>query len=873
MKTDELREKYLAFFESKGCTRRPSDVLVPRGDKTLLFTVAGMVQFKEQFQGENITFPSATTCQKCIRTNDIGNVGVTAYHHTFFEMLGNFSFGDYFKREAIAWAWEFLTSPNWLGMDAAKLSVTVYLDDDEAYGIWHDEIGLPPERIAREDEGENFWPASAPSLGPDGVCGPCSEIYYHADGIPAGTTPNNDDGVEIWNLVFTQYQRSGPPPNNLTPLPSKNIDTGMGLERTAAVLQGVASNYEIDTLRPLCEAAAAALGLTYAFDAPHGRACRRIADHVRAIAMCIHEGVDPGREKQSYIVRLLLRRAMLEGYLLGREEPFLHTLVAPTVEVMKRAYPDLTETAEHVADTIRDEEEMFLSTIERGMKAYKSAAGQGAISGQAAFTLHTQDGFIIDLVEELAARDGIDVDRTSFEELIAQHEEASRGDALGGAAMAAGPLSQIRQRHGDTEFIGYESTETGDATVLGLIVNGELADSVDGAAVESVGVVLDRTPFYAEAGGQVGDTGRLLASGGVEAAVHDTQKDGGIIVHLADVTGTLRVGDTVRAEVDGTRGGIERAHSATHILHYALHETIGPKALQKGSKVQCDELRFDFSHKQPVTREELDRIETIVNERVAASEPITTQLTDIDSAREAGAMMLFGEKYPDRVRMVSIGDFSKELCGGTHLANSGQVGPVRIVSEDAVAKGVRRITAVTGERAMRQMRESDELLRSVAASLKAPTPADIPAKIAALQEELKTLRGKLAGQAKEQIGSLVPKLLAEAETIDGTKVVAHKVEGIDRDGFRDLADRIRQQGGDVCLILGADLDGKAALLAAVSKSLTKRAKAGDAVKRAAKLVQGGGGGRPELAEAGGKDPSKLDEAIAEAVAYFREALS
>ena len=865
---DQLREKYLSFFESKGCTRRPSDVLVPRGDKSVLFTVAGMAQFKEQFLGQNITFPSATTCQKCIRTNDIANVGVTAYHHTFFEMLGNFSFGDYFKPQAIAWAWEFLTSADWLGMDPDKLSVTVYRDDEAAYDIWANDIGLRPERISREDEDENFWPASAPSQGPDGVCGPCSEIYYHAD----GWTPDNEKAVEIWNLVFTQFERQGDPPDNLKPLPKKNIDTGMGLERTAAVLQNVRSNYEIDTLRPLCEAAAKSIGKTYQFDAPHGRACRRIADHVRAVTMCIHEGVQPGREKQEYIVRLLLRRAMLEGYLLGQEEPFLHTLVGPTVDIMQRAYPDLTQTRDSVAATVREEEDAFLHTIDRGMGKYKRVSTRGVISGADAFTLHTQDGFIIDLVEELAIRDGYSVDREEFDRLIREHEAKSGTGGFDGSVMASGPLDAIRSEHGETEFVGYEQADA-EASVLGLLVDGESVDEATEASGR-VGVVLGTTPFYAEAGGQVGDMGTIRADG-VSVVVDDTQKEKGLYVHIGRVSsGTVRVGDTVTASIiSARRAGIERAHSATHLLHFALRQTLGDKAVQRGSKVQEDELRFDFSHNQSISPAELLEIESEVNARIAEASPVTTMLTDIDSARAAGAMALFGEKYPDEVRVVSIGDYSKELCGGCHLRSSGQVGPLRIVGETLVAKGVRRISAITGPRAIASMREQDQLLAGIAASVKAPTPADIPQKIAQLQDELKTLRGKLAGQAKEAAASLAPQLLADAPEVGGAKIVTHVAENIDRDQLRDLADRLRSGSGDVCVLIGAEIDGKAALLAAVSKPLTKRGvKAGDCVKAAAKEVQGGGGGRPDLAEAGGKDPANLPAAIAAGEAYYRAAL-
>ena len=873
MKTDELREAYLSFFQSKGCTRRPSDVLVPRADPTVLFTPAGMNQFKEQFlDASRAEFKTATTCQKCLRTGDIENVGVTPAHHSFFEMLGNFSFGDYFKAEAIAWAWEFLTDSNWLGLDPDRLSVTVYRDDDEAFGIWEKSIGIRPERITREDEKENFWPASAPSQGPDGVCGPCSEIYYH----PAKLTgvPDNEAGVEIWNLVFTQFNRVGDPPDNLKPLPSQNIDTGMGLERTAAVLQGKRSNFEIDTLLPLCGAAGEAVGKSYSFEADHGRAVRRIADHVRAVTMCMHEGVNPGKDKASYVVRLLLRRAAMEGYLLGQTEPFLFGLVPAVVESLKAAYPDVAETARSVADGIRDEESQFLETLERGLAKFEKVAGGsgGTISGRDLFTLHTQDGFLFEVSEMLAAKRGLSVDREGFKAEMARHEELSGSGAFADSVMSAGPLDAIRSSAGDSRFLGYDAVAA-EGTVVGLIVDGQSAGE---AAVGSgvVGVVLGQTPFYGEAGGQVGDTG-MLQRGGKTFIVEDTQKDGGLTVHLGRVTnGPIAVGDVLDAEVDvARRAGIRRAHSATHILHHALHQTLGKDAVQRGSKVQQDELRFDFSHGQSVTPDELTRIEDIINERVSEGASVVTELMDIESARSKGAMALFGEKYPDRVRVVQMGEFSTELCGGTHAGNTGQIGLVRLVGEDAVAKGVRRISALTGPRALQTMRENERLLKEAAASVKAQNPADIPAKVAQLQADLKAARAELSKAAAAGVGELVDRLLGGAETVGDAKIITHLCEGLDRDAMRDLADRLRKKG-DVCVLLGAEFDGKASLLAAVSKDLTKRGvKAGDCVREAAKVVSGGGGGRPDLAEAGGKDPSKLTEALEVGFLHFSRTLT
>jgi alanyl-tRNA synthetase len=868
MKTDELREKYLEFFESKGCIRRPSDVLVPRDDPTVLFTPAGMNQFKNQFLGIGpIEFTRATTCQKCVRTGDIGNVGVTAYHHTFFEMLGNFSFGDYFKKDAVNWAWEFLTDKKWLGLDPDRLSVTVYLDDDEAAGIWHNDIGLPEARIKREDEHENFWPAAAPSEGPDGVCGPCSEIYY---------TPDSGKEVEIWNLVFTQFNRVGDPPGNLRPLPKKNIDTGMGLERTAAVLQGVESNFEIDILRPLCEAAGEVVGVKYDFVGRQGRPLRRIADHVRACTFAIHEGVAPGAEKAAYIIRLLLRRAFLEGYLLGRQEPFLHELVPAVISAMAGPYPELKQTRESVIDTIRQEEEHFLHTIDRGLTKFDKlvekagASGTKELPGGEVFDLHQTYGFVVDLTAALARDRGLTIDQKGFKHA---QEEARRKSGQGSwGVMAAGPLDAIQQEHGDTDFVGYDGFGC-EAYVTGLVVDGQRVEKVaePGSLID---VVLSRTPFYGESGGQVGDTGTIRAKG-MSFTVQDTQKHAGLVVHRGRLDeGDLHVGAEVHADVDATRrAGIRRAHSATHLLHYALHQVLGEHAMQRGSKVEDDHLRFDFSHGAAVTPDELTRIEDIVNERIAEGARVGIDYMDLKDAKTKGAMALFGEKYPDRVRVVSMGDFSIELCGGTHLDNTGQVGLCKIAGETNVAAGVRRISAETGKRALQRIRQTEKLLNNVTRSLKIPQPDDVPRRIAQLQEELRQARSDLTEFTKASVADSVHLFLSDAETAGTAKIVCRRVDGLDRDGLRELADQLRDKAGSVALLLAAEIDGKVALLAAVTKDLVKQGvKAGDCVREAARVVGGGGGGRPDLAEAGGKDPAKIDAALETAAAFYREKL-
>jgi alanyl-tRNA synthetase len=869
MKTDDLREAYLEFFESKGCVRRPSDVLVPRDDPTVLFTPAGMNQFKNQFLGIGaLEFTKATTCQKCIRTGDIDNVGVTAYHHTFFEMLGNFSFGDYFKKEAINWAWEFLTSQKWLGLDADRLTVTVYLDDDEAAGIWQKDIGLTVERISRCDEYENFWPAGSPTNGPDGVCGPCSEIYYLP---PGGTKP-----VEIWNLVFTQFNRVGDPPGNLRPLPKKNIDTGMGLERCASVLQGVLSNFEIDNIRPLCVAAGDVVGRHYDFAGPEGRALRRIADHIRCVTMCAHEGVVPDNAKQGYIVRQLLRRAMLEGFLLGKQEAFLYTLVPVVADLMKRPYPDVQQSVEAVANIVKEEETQFLGTIERGLakweKVVEKARTSGkVVSGDDAFALHSQDGFLIDLTVQMAARHGLTVDREQFDMLVKQHEEKSGSGAFLDSVMSEGPLDVVRKQHGGTKFLGYDEVEAA-GKVVGLIVNKKFANQHTGG--EAIGLLLDQTPFYGEAGGQVGDVG-VITGKGFEFKVEDTQRNADLFIHIGKLTkGTVHVGDAVESTIDvERRAGIRRAHSATHLLHHALRQTLGPNAMQRGSKVENDVLRFDFAHAKPVSAEELRQVEDEINARVAEGAAVSTEVTDQKAARERGAMMLFGEKYPDRVRMVTMGDFSVELCGGTHLSNTGQVGLMRVISEEPVAKGVRRITGYTGQKALAHIRETEQLLREASAAARVSSPHDLPRKIAALQEELQAAKRELSRHTMASIADQAKTLLKEAEIVGGVKLVVHEIQGVPREALKELVDHLRAGKEPVAILLGLIDDGKVALIAAVSKELAgKKLHAGDAVKAAAKVAGGGGGGRPDLAEAGGKDVAKLAEALAAGGGVYRSKL-
>ena len=934
MKTDELREKYLSFFETKGHSRQPSDVLVPTWDPSVLFTPAGMNQFKDHFLGKvKLEFTRATTCQKCLRTGDIENVGRTAYHHTFFEMLGNFSFGDYFKREAITWAWEFLTSKPWLGIDPERLSVSVYVDDDEAAEIWMNEIGLAPDRIERMGESENFWPANAPSQGPDGVCGPCSEIFYR---------DNFGEQVEIWNLVFTQFNRVGDPPDNLRPLPSKNIDTGMGLERTAAALQGVETNYHIDILRPIVEAAADVCHVKYDPQSDQGRRLRRITDHVRACTFAIHENVYPGPNKEKYVIRRLLRRAVLDGHQLGIGEPFLYQLVPVVVEMMKVPYPELGETAERVAQVIRREEETFLATIDEGLARIQRVfddlkqAGRVMVPGEEAGVLYTTYGVPPELVESMAAEQNFTFDWDGFERWMKQHGEISGKGQV--EVFKTGPVESLKRALHRTEFLGYETTEA-RVEIKGIVAQNQLCDKLaQGDHAQPIIVVLDRSPFYAEAGGQVGDTGEIVGER-FRFQVTDTQKEGELILHYGRlVEGELQAGQRATARVDERRRqGIRRAHSATHILHHALQKHLGSHAQQQGSKVDDDWLRFDFTNMTPVAPEQLEAIERDAAERIAADEPIRAEVLPLAEARKAGAMMLFGEKYPDPVRMVSMGDFSRELCGGTHLDRTGQVGQIEILSEEGVAAGTRRIVALTGEKARQHAEKTRATLAQVAGKLgvrlletpaavrrladtvrelrkqlasggKPPesaakrqrcgagddqasyaeikgalrdaaralnvAPFDLPKRVDAVLDEIEDLRKQIDQLARS--GHLsADTLLEEAETVEGTKVVVAEAPGANPNLMRQLIDQLRKRADSTAVLFGTvSGESKVVLVAGVSRDLVQRGiSAGNWVKEVAPVVGGGGGGKPDMAQAGGKRPDKLPEALETAKQKIRELLA
>ncbi len=926
MKTDELREKYLAFFESKGHTRVASDVLVPTWDPSVLFTPAGMNQFKDHFLGKvKLDYTRATSCQKCLRTGDIDNVGRTAYHHTFFEMLGNFSFGDYFKRDAITWAWEFLTDQKWLGIAPDRLSVTVYLDDNEAAEIWANDVGLREARIERLDEGENFWPASAPSQGPDGVCGPCSEIYFH---------PDQGKSVEIWNLVFTQFNRVGDPPDNLRPLPSKNIDTGMGLERTVATLQGVPTNYHIDNLMPIVQAAAEVCGVEYTLDSDAGRRCRRITDHVRACTFAVHENVYPGANKEKYVVKRLLRRAVLDGHQLGLNEPFLYKLVPVVVEAMRSAYPELTETADRVARVIQQEEANFFGTIDAGLNRIDRVfddmrrENRVKVDGGVAAELYQTFGVPPELFEALAAEHNLTFDWDGYTLAMEVHGEAS-GKVQHTVMGAKGPLDSLKHALHSTPFLGYETTEAA-AVVKGIVVGetpeDHLCDQLDDLSHKSVRVVLDQSPFYGESGGQVGDTGKLIGKG-FEFTVTDTQKDGQLIVQIGHLSqGIMQEGDGVQAVVDfDRRQGIRRAHSATHMLHHALQKHLGTHAQQQGSKVDCDWLRFDFTNLSPVTPEQISAITQDVNKHVSSGEKVKWEILPLAEARKQGAMMLFGEKYPDPVRMVSMGNFSKELCGGIHLTNTREVEAFEIVSEEGVSAGTRRIVALTGPKATKYSEQISEAVRKAAeilgcaqlslslmvsdllekqrelkklltsggtminanavptatniheeapqtaqakeilaqvAKMLSVTPLAVPERVAAVCEEVFALRERLAQRAAA--GPLsADALLADAEDVGDVQVVVAEVPTADANLMRQLIDQIRQKVAlSAILLASSEGDDKVTLVAGISKELQARGgHAGNWIKPVAQALGGGGGGRPDLAQAGGKEPKRLPEAL------------
>jgi alanyl-tRNA synthetase len=863
MDSHALRERFLKFFEARGHTRVASSPLVPGDDPTLLFTNAGMNQFKDVFLGrEQRPYVRAASSQKCVRAggkhNDLENVGYTARHHTFFEMLGNFSFGDYFKQDAIAFAWEFVTGKDGLGIDPRRLMVTVYHTDDEAWRIWAEQVKVPKDRIVRIGDkpgggSDNFW-----QMGDTGPCGPCSEIFYdHGPGVAGGPPGSKDaDGdrwTEIWNLVFMQYDRAAD--GTLTPLPKPSVDTGAGLERMAAVMQGVHDNYDIDLFRTLTGEVARIAGVKPG----SSPSLKVIADHIRATAFLVADGVLPSNEGRGYVLRRIMRRAIRHGYKLGVNEPFFHRLVAPLATAMGGAYPELVSRRAAIEGAILQEEKTFAETLDRGMKLLDGAIAQArdrTIAGDTVFKLYDTYGFPVDLTADIARERGLSIDEAGYERAM----EAQRDRARAASSFKAGEA--LRYEGAETCFTGYERLVAESARVLALYRDGQPVEAL--RAGDAGVVVLSETPFYAESGGQVGDKGTLSGPGGAAFDVTDTQKiPGNAIGHHGTLkAGTLRAGDTVRAQVvESLRRATMRNHSATHLMHSALRAVLGSHVQQKGSLVDETRTRFDFSHTAPVSAEEIARIEDQVNRAILANVPATATQMKYDEAIRAGAMALFGEKYGDTVRVLRMGEFSTELCGGTHVARTGDIGLFKIVSEGGVAAGVRRVEAITGENALAYLRATEDRLRGAAALLRAG-PDELAAKVQQLLERNKQLEKDLAAvKQKLATGGGGQDLSSQAKDIKGVKVLAAAVDGLDATGLRTLWDQLKGKLGSGIVIVGAPAEGKVALLAGVTEDLTKKVKAGELVNFVAQQVGGKGGGRPDMAQAGGTQPENLARAL------------
>ena len=877
MKAAEIRRQFLDYFKSKGHTIVPSAPLVPANDPTLLFTNSGMVQFKDVFLGtDQRSYVRAADVQRCLRAggkhNDLENVGYTARHHSFFDMLGNWSFGDYFKREAIRYAWDLLTAVYKLPAD--RLWVTVYHTDDEAYDAWANDIGVPRERIVRigDNKGapyasDNFW-----QMADTGPCGPCSEIFYDhgpeiAGGPPGSPEAEGDRYIEIWNLVFMQFDRDAQ--GKLTPLPKPCVDTGMGLERLAAVLQHVHSNYEIDLFRDLIAQAAKLTG-TKKLASP---SLNVVADHIRACAFLIVDGVTPSNEGRGYVLRRIIRRAIRHGYKLGQTQPFFAKLVPELSRLMGDAYPELPLKQDYVMRVLLAEEERFAETLEHGMKVLEAAlaevrkAGGKTLPGEAAFTLYDTFGFPFDLTADVCRERGVSVDQAAFELAMERQRERAR------AASTFKAAEGLEYRGTKTKFDGYD-TLAENARVVALYRDGSAVDAL--STGQSGVVVLDRTPFYAESGGQVGDRGELSKEGACLTlfAVHDTQKiQPDVFGHYGEIkTGELKLGDTVAAKVDGrARARAAWNHSATHLMHAALRKVLGDHVTQKGSLVDPDRTRFDFSHPQPMTDEEIRTVESLVNGAIRANYPVEARIMPYDEAIKSGAMALFGEKYGDEVRVLSMGEFSTELCGGTHVSRTGDIGFFKIVSESGVAAGIRRVEAVTAEGALAYTHEMETRLNEAARALKAP-PTEVGTKIAqildnvkALERELSRLKGKLASSQGGDIA-------AQAVEVNGAQVLAATIDGADAKVLRETMDKLKGRFKSAAIVLGSTEGGKVTLIAGVTSDLTGKIKAGDLVNHVAMQVGGKGGGRPDMAQAGGTNPAALPAALQSVRSWVAERL-
>ncbi len=854
------------FFEERGHQVVPSAPLVPESDPTLLFTNAGMVPFKRVFLGEEDRgYKRATSSQKCMRVsgkhNDLENVGRTPRHHTFFEMLGNFSFGDYFKEDAIAYSWAFLTET--LGIPGDRLVASVFREDDESYTIWCDRVGLPEEKIFRLDEEENFW-----SMGDTGPCGPCSEIHYDYGEIPgvANDDPSSDSGrfLEIWNLVFMQFNRDGD--GVMEPLPKPCVDTGAGLERLAAVLQGVRSNYDTDLFRGILESAQACAGVRLGIDDDKDVSLRVVADHVRAVSFLLADGVLPSNEGRGYVLRRILRRAARHGVLLGIEEPFLHTVSGAVVDEMGEAYPELEARRTYIAERIRREEERFLETLSKGLTLLEDevqrlrGAGRDTLAGDVVFRLYDTFGFPVDLTEDILRGESMYLDQGGFDVAMEAQRERARAAWKGSGDERIGPVYNELAARLETRFTGYQEPSI-TAPILGLISEGGAVDEVNEG--ERVEVVAEKTPFYPEGGGQVGDRGVIVTESG-EIEIEDTARRlPGLIVHRGRVrVGQVRVDQAAELRVDSVhRGGAMRHHSGTHVLHAALREVLGPNATQRGSLVTPVRLRFDFSHDAPVTPEELERIEDLSNQWIAENAEARVETLPYREAIDAGAVAMFGEKYGDEVRVVSFGEFSKELCGGTHTGASGDIGVLKVVSEGGVAAGVRRIEALTGREALARWRRDEHHLARSAALLRAPAE-ELEERITKLLEERRGLERELEELRARQRVETSGDLAGQSEEIGGVRVLLKRVEGVAGKGLRELVDQLRDKLGSGVVLLAAPGDGKVALALGVTPDLVERFPAKDLIRDAVTHVGGNGGGRPDFAQAGGPDVEGVDAAFA-----------
>ncbi|RRN03791.1 alanine--tRNA ligase [Bibersteinia trehalosi] len=862
--TSEIRQSFLDFFHSKGHTVVESSSLVPENDPTLLFTNAGMNQFKDVFLGlEKRPYTRATTAQRCVRAggkhNDLENVGYTARHHTFFEMMGNFSFGDYFKQDAIKFGWEFLTSPQWLGLPKEKLYVTVYETDDEAYDIWHKEVGVPENHIIRigDNKGapyasDNFW-----AMGDTGPCGPCTEIFYdHGDkywgGLPGTPEEDGDRYIEVWNIVFMQFNRLAD--GTMEKLPKPSVDTGMGLERITAVMQHVNSNYETDIFQTLIKAVAELLNVSDL----DNKSLRVVADHIRACSYLIADGVVPSNEGRGYVLRRIIRRAVRHGNLLGAKAAFFYQLVPVLAKVMGKAGEILTAKQAHIQKTLKAEEEQFARTLERGLALLEEALAKvesKTLSGEVAFKLYDTYGFPLDLTADVCRERDIVIDEAGFEaEMTAQRERAKASSNFGV------DYNNVIKVEGSTVFKGYETAELSAIKVVGLFSNGVAVEHIQSG--ENAVVILDSTPFYGESGGQVGDSG-LISNEFCHFAVSDTQKYGQVFGHIGQLTsGSLRVGDTVSAQVDAQRRhAITLNHSATHLLHAALRQVLGDHVAQKGSLVSEQSLRFDFSQPEAIAKSDLEEVERIVNQKIRENLNVSISTMDIEEAKAKGAMALFGEKYGDVVRVVDMGPFSIELCGGIHVKQTGDIGLFKFVSEGAVAAGVRRVEAVTGENAIALLHQQQQVLNQASELLKADSTSLVE-KIQQLQEKAKKAEKELQQLKEKQAAQAGGELAKSAKQINGVNVVVQKLEGVDSKALRTMVDDLKNQLGSAVIAFATESEGKVSLIVGVTKDLTAKVNAGELVGLMAQAVGGKGGGRPDMAMAGGAQVENIPQALA-----------